>query len=139
MRVVLDTNVLFSACWKPDGLEALVVGLALSGKITACVTAEIRTEYHDVLSRKKLAAVNVRAVEILAALDRTALTVETTERVNASTDEDDNRFLECAQAAGAAYLITGNLRHYPAIWGKTHILNARTFLERTQPQSIPLQ
>jgi uncharacterized protein len=28
-------------------------------------------------------------------------------------DEADNRFLECALEARAAFLVTGNLRHFP--------------------------
>jgi predicted nucleic acid-binding protein len=35
------------------------------------------------------------------------------ERISASPDESDNRFLECAHASGAAYLVTGNKRHFP--------------------------
>jgi putative PIN family toxin of toxin-antitoxin system len=128
MRVVLDTNILVSACWKPGGLEAQVVELAIAGKITACVSADVMAEYRDVLSRPKLASVNGRALEMLAALERAAVTVETTAHVKASIDDDDNRFLECAEAAGAEYLITGNLRHYPELWGATRVVNARIFL-----------
>ena len=130
MRVVLDTNILVSACWKPDGLESQVVNDAIAGTITACVSAEILAEYRDVLSRRKLAALSSRAAELLINLERAALFVETGNQVNASIDDDDNRFLECAEAAAADYLITGNLRHYPETWGVTRIANARTFLSR---------
>ena len=139
MRVVLDTNILVSACWKPGGLESQVVGLTIAGKITASVSAAIRAEYHDVLSRPKLAAVGRRALEILDALDRSAVLIETTTRLTVSIDDDDNRFLECAEAAGAEYLITGNLRHYPATWGITQIVNARTFLTLPDIPPVPLQ
>jgi putative PIN family toxin of toxin-antitoxin system len=128
MRVVLDTNILVSACLKPGGLESRVTHLALTGKITACVTSEILAEYRDVLSRPKLDSVHLPAVELLAALERAAMLVETKARVSASIDEDDNRFLECAEASSSEYLITGNLRHYPAEWGTTRILNARVFI-----------
>jgi uncharacterized protein len=40
------------------------------------------------------------------------------------TDPDDNMFLECADAARADYLITGNPRHFPRFWKKTKIINA---------------
>lgn len=137
VRVVLDTNVLVSACWKPDGLEARVADLAVTGAITACVSAEVLAEYRDVMSRPKLAAVGGRAREILAVLERTAVFVESTSRVTESIDDGDNRFLECAEAASAEYLITGNLRHYPEMWGvapgKTRVVNARTFLSATLP------
>jgi putative PIN family toxin of toxin-antitoxin system len=130
MRVVLDTNVLLSACLKPAGLEAQVVADALSGKLQACVTQTILDEYADVLKRDKFKAVLARAEELLAAIEDRALKVEPTEILTAATDEDDNRFLECAAAAGADYLITGNLRHYPPSLGATQIVNARAFAER---------
>ena len=128
MRVVLDTNILVSACWTPGGLESRVTHLAVTGKIIACVTPEILAEYRDVLSRPKLAPVHLPAVEMLAALERAAVLVETKSRVSASIDDDDNRFLECAEEAKAEYLVTGNLRHYPAEWGVTRIVNARVFI-----------
>ena len=130
MLVVLDTNILVSACWTSDGLEAQVVDLAATGRITPCVSAEIRAEYREVLSRPKLAA-GGRALKLLAALEKTELCVETSHTVNISIDDDDNRFLECASAANAEYLITGNLRHYPENWGPTRIVNARSFLLNT--------
>ncbi len=128
MRVVLDTNILVSACWKPAGLESHVAHLAASGTIIACVSSDILAEYRDVLSRPKLSALHLPASELLASLERAALHVEVSGRIAVSGDDDDNRFLECAEAAKADYLITGNLRHYPAEWGRTRIVNARTFL-----------
>lgn len=128
VRVVLDTNILVSACWKPGGNEAEVARLATAGHITPCVSTAILAEYRDVFSRRKLSQISELATELLASLERSALTLETGAPIDASVDEDDNRFLECAEAAGAEFLITGNLRHYPEIWGATRIVNARAFL-----------
>jgi hypothetical protein len=36
--------------------------------------------------------------------------------------------LECAQAAQADFLVTGNLDHFPTSWMATKILPARAFL-----------
>ena len=132
MRVVLDTNILISACWTPDGLESQTVQLALAGTITACVSPAVWAEYQDVLFRDKFASMRDRAGGLLSKLEACAVQVITRETVSAATDEDDNRFLECAVAAGAAYLITGNLKHYPAVWGSTQIVNARGFLTSSQ-------
>ncbi|MDP9169526.1 MAG: putative toxin-antitoxin system toxin component, PIN family, partial [Acidobacteriota bacterium] len=125
MRVVLDTNVLISACLKPQGLEAQVVRMVLSGSASLFVTEAILEEYRDVFSRPKFAHF---PAQLLADLERLAGEVTPHEAVTAATDEDDNRFLECAQAAAADFLITGNLRHYPAEWAGTRIVNARRFL-----------
>jgi uncharacterized protein len=128
MRVVLDTNILISACWTPGGLEAKTVNLALSGALTACVTPPVMAEYRDVLSRGKFAGVRAAASQLLSMLERCAVTFEPGGPIHVSIDDDDNRFLECAAAAQAAYLITGNLRHYPAEWGVTKVVNARAFV-----------
>ncbi len=41
--------------------------------------------------------------------------------------EPDNRFLECAQASRADYLITGNKKHFPSQWQFTRIVNAGNY------------
>ncbi len=129
MRVVLDTNILISAVWKPGGLEARVVELALSGALTACVSGPVSAEYRAVLGRKKFESHRREAEEMLRRIERCTTLVEPSERLTAASDEDDNRLLECAVAAGARYLITGNLRHYPAECETTKVVNARGFLE----------
>lgn len=131
MRVVFDTNILVSACWKIDGLEAKTVDLALSGAITPCVSKEVLAEYHDVLSRDKFDKVRRHAAVLLTALEGRARFVKPAITVHVASDEDDNRFLECALAAEADYLITGNLKDYPISLAATKIVNARGFLEST--------
>jgi hypothetical protein len=41
----------------------------------------------------------------------------------------DRQFLECAEAAGADFLVTGNKRHFPARWGDTLVVDARALVE----------
>ena len=128
MRVVLDTNVLLSACWNPDGIEARLVNLAIHGMCTACVTPEIWSEYSDVLTREKFAELAGVTLELLRNIKPHVCVVEPETHVSAASDESDNRFLECAAAAEAAVLITGNLKHFPARWGPTRVMNARQFM-----------
>ena len=128
MKAVLDTNVLVSACWRPDGLEAGTVALGLAGAYTICISSPVLAEYRDVLARKKLQALSDRASALLSGIERVAIRYEPAVRIDAAGDEDDNRFLECAFSAEANYLVTGNLRHYPDICGITRVANARRFL-----------
>jgi predicted nucleic acid-binding protein len=37
-------------------------------------------------------------------------------RLDVTSDPDDNMFLECADAARADYLVTGNPKHFPRLW-----------------------
>jgi uncharacterized protein len=55
--------------------------------------------------------------------------VRPTETIRACSDPDDDIFLECATAAQADYLVTGNVRHFPSPWTKTRIVTPRLFLD----------
>jgi putative PIN family toxin of toxin-antitoxin system len=57
-------------------------------------------------------------------------------RLDVCTDPDDNVFLECADAARADYLVTGNQRHFPRFWKKTKIITTREFISLSAPHLI---
>jgi predicted nucleic acid-binding protein len=83
-----------------------------------------------VFARPKFARIDpTRIVRLLQLLKSEAITVMPQESVTASKDESDNRFLECAEAADAQYLITGNNKHFPKSWKSTSVMNAREFLQ----------
>jgi predicted nucleic acid-binding protein len=46
-------------------------------------------------------------------------------------------FIECAGAARADYLITGNQRHFPKFWKNTNIITSRELIGFTAPHPIP--
>ncbi len=56
--------------------------------------------------------------------------------LNISTHESDNRFYECAEAAGADYIITGNTADFPKDHGPTKIITPRSFLDRVVPRLL---
>jgi predicted nucleic acid-binding protein len=53
-----------------------------------------------------------------------------------ASDPDDNIFIECADAARADYLITGNQKHYPVFWKSTKIITSREFISIVAPHLI---
>ena len=129
LKVVLDTNVVVSAHLNPDGLERIVLNLALSSSVVLFVTTDILNEYRTVLERKKF-GLDARLVkESLEILKATAVNIFPRASVSISPDPDDNKFLECAQTAGADYLVTGNKRHFPSRWKETHVVSSREFVE----------
>ena len=127
-RVVLDTNVVVSALIKPDGLEERVLRLALSGHLILYASPAIFAEYVAVLARPKLKLKQDEIEIVLAELRKASTLVKPTQPVSAAADESDNRFLECAEAADADYIVTGNKRHFPEQWKRTKIVNARYIL-----------
>lgn len=137
-RVVLDTNVLVSALLKPQGLEAQVLRFALSGHLTLCTSPAVLAEYAGVLSRPKFKLTPADVDRVMAELTRGSTTVLPKDRVTVSPDESDNRFLECAEAAGATYLITGNTRHFPRRWKTTRIGTARELLSGLRRVDEPI-
>jgi putative PIN family toxin of toxin-antitoxin system len=124
-RVVIDTNVPVSALLKQHGAEAAVLFAVADQKLTWCVSPDILREYESVLRRPKFAHVPEPYVRALLDLAAEAEMVRPEFKVAEAPDEPDNRFLECAEAAGADYLVTGNTRHFPQHWKTTRVLNAR--------------
>ncbi len=70
---------------------------------------------------------------LLQLLQNQAHVVKPSRRLKVTSDPDDNIFLECADAARADYLITGNLRHFPRFWKQTKIVSSREFLDLVSP------
>lgn len=134
IRVVFDTNVIVSAYLTEGGLAAKALRLALTGHFAMYISEPILAEYEGVLFRKKFRASSERVEYFLSQLREASAIVQPHRRLAVSPNAADNRFLECADAAGADYLITGNKRHFPKRWGKTKIVNARELLEIIGPQ-----
>ncbi len=133
-KVVLDTNVVVSAHLTAGGLEAFVLDLALASKLQLCVSPAILAEYDGVLRRRGFRIDSKRVTQSLRLIRRRAMNVTPTLTLSVSPDPDDNRFLECAEAADADYLVTGNKRHFPAKHRKTLVVNARQLIEIITPE-----
>jgi putative PIN family toxin of toxin-antitoxin system len=125
LRLVLDTNILVSGALKPDGLERAALVFSLTPPARLFVSLPILDEYRRVLARPELKLRPGRAAQLLALIDSRSHLVNPAHPVAACSDPDDNVFLECAEAARADYLITGNKRYYPKFWKSAKVINAR--------------
>lgn len=125
-RIVLDTNVLISAALQPRGLPAQVLELIAYGAVELCASSEILDEYRDVFARPKFAGLDPKRVARLLTLVTEAATMVTpTNRMAESPDDSDNRFYECADAAEADFIVTGNAKHFSKPYKATRIVTAR--------------
>jgi putative PIN family toxin of toxin-antitoxin system len=77
------------------------------------VSSAILSEYSEVLSRPELAIRKGLQRQLLPLIRSRARIVKPVRRLDVTPDPDDNIFVECADAARADYLITGNQRHFP--------------------------
>ena len=133
LRLVLDTNVVISAALKPEGLERTVVLLALSKPARWYVSDPVMREYAAVLARPELKIRKGLRLQFLQLIKNHVNLVVPSHLPQLTLDAADNIFLECADAARADYLITGNQRHFPRFWKKTKIINSRDFLSVVAP------
>jgi putative PIN family toxin of toxin-antitoxin system len=129
IRVVIDTNVLVSALLTRGGLPEAVINLAISGEVQWFSSESILAEYEDVLKRPRLAIDSGKSADAMAKIRATVSVVSPAVRVAAASDPDDNQFLECAEAAQAHYVVTGNIRHFPEVWKGTRIVTPREFID----------
>ena len=108
MKVVIDTNVLVSAAWRDKSPEAVVIWIANQDDWEWIVSREILVEYQEVLRREKF---NL-SVEVIEKWDYILTNLTTLVDVNVEVefprDQKDAKFLACALAADADYLITGD-------------------------------
>lgn len=129
IRVVIDTNVVISSLITETGAEAAILDLVAEGALTWCVSEAILAEYEETVNRPKFRQINPKRTAAMLSLARSGEFTVVELTLNHSSDEPDNRFYECAQAARADYLVTGNLKHFKKPLPGTKIVNARQLLD----------
>jgi len=136
LRLVVDTNVLVSAALKPDGLQRTVFLIAVAKPARLYVSQPILNEYARVLARPELAIRRGARLQLLQLVRNRSHLVAPRQHLQAASDPDDNIFLECADAARADYLVTGNQKQSPRFWKATKIVSPREFLDLAAPHLL---
>ncbi|MEJ2752691.1 MAG: putative toxin-antitoxin system toxin component, PIN family [Chloroflexota bacterium] len=113
MRLVLDTNIYVSNLISEKGNLAKIVRWWLEGEFDVLVSQPIIDEILRVSGyeriQKKYAQVREKRLEYAAMIAEQALWIEPQEKLDViAADESDNRYVECAVAGGAQYIITGD-------------------------------
>lgn len=134
IKVVIDTNVVVFANLVDKGPSAAILNLATNKKILMCVSPAVLAEYEEVMRRPRLKIEPAKIDDALELIRSTAIPVSPTVTLEISKHESDNRFYECAEAAGAAYLITGNTAHFSKDHLTTKIITPRDFLDLIVPR-----
>ncbi len=136
LRLVLDTNIVVSAALKPVGLQRTVLSLALTKPARLYLSAPIFQEYQAVLSRPEFHIRKGLRRQLLRFIETKSYWVTPARRLRVARDPDDDMFVECADAARADYLITGNMRHFPRYWKRTKVITSREFLDLAAPHIL---
>jgi len=110
--LVLDTNVIISALLSPDGPPAEIIKLWEADRIEVATSLVLLAELERVLEYPRVrehfedpssVTVLLKRFRVVATLVETGPDLDVIER-----DPSDNRFLECAVAANASYIISGD-------------------------------
>lgn len=136
VRLVIDTNVLVSAALNREDLQRTVLLLACTKPAHLFVSPLLLDEYAGVLSRPHLQIRRGIRLQLLSLIQNHSHSVSPSRRLEVCSDPDDNIFLECADAARADYLITGNQRHFPKFWKSTKIITSREFIALAAPHLL---
>jgi len=137
LRLVIDTNIIVSAALRPAGLQRTIVLLAVTKPARLYVSEAIMAEYRDVLSRPELRIRKGLQRQLLDLVRKSSHLVSPTQSLRVASHPADNIFIECADAAGADYLLTGNVRHFPRFWKKTKVITSREFITIIAPHLLP--
>lgn len=131
LRVVIDTNVFVSSFF--GGKPRQVIDLWKAGDLRLCVSPAILDEYIEVL--RKMNAVSETSFKMLIELfsrQYNLLYIAKTPTIKiVKNDPEDDKFIECAIALNARYIISGDkallgVKRYVDI----EILSPSAFLER---------
>ncbi len=143
LRVVLDTQLLLrGAVAKTESLTARIYDAWRDGRFVLVLSESILTEIEAVLSRpevlQKLRLSPIEARALVALLRRRAVLVTPMTSIRRSRDPADDKFLECAVAGGARYLVSADddllsLREVQGI----PILDAPAFWQKLREQVRP--
>lgn len=124
----MDTNVIVSALLGSDSVPAAILDLVLQKKVRASVSRAVLEELEQVLRRPKFDFGPRKIGSFLVLLKSRTHLVSPHKTVDiCREDPSDNRLLECAEAARAEFLITGNKSHFPSRYASARVVNPREF------------
>ena len=134
LNIVLDTNSLIMSLSSKNDYR-MIWKAFLDGEYMLCVTNEIIEEYMEVLARN----INIRVAETIV---YTILNRKNVHRLDPhfrfhliEADQDDNKFVDCAIAANAKYIVTED-HHFNVLkqieFPKLNVVNIDEFLKILQ-------
>lgn len=132
MRVVYDTNVVISACWWRGAPFDCLAAWA-EGAVVAAISPALLAEYEETMAELRLEYPGRKCVDWVSALRDAADMVFPSERATGATpDPFDEMILECALAAEADCIVTGDKKHLLplGLYRDIPILTPAEFLRR---------
>ena len=128
LRIVIDTNILLVSVSPKSRLHWIFKSL-LEEKYILCVTTDMLAEYAEVIERHMGHIASESALGILENLENIEY-ITSYFQFDLLQDKDDNKFVDCAIAANAHFLVThdGDFNILKSIeFPKVEIINTDEF------------
>ncbi|MCI6419672.1 MAG: putative toxin-antitoxin system toxin component, PIN family [Bacteroidales bacterium] len=129
--IVLDTNCLLQALPSNSPFHKIWTEV-LEGRICLCVNTDILEEYEEILAIKTTPEIARNIVEAIANLSTTVFQNTYVHFELLPADSDDNKFVDCAVASDAEYIVT-NDKHFNPLkeipWPKVEIIKIAEFIK----------
>ena len=138
LRVVLDSNVIISG-FLFGGQPARILDRVADGSVQCFTSLPILDEIRNVLQRPKFGLSSEQVLVMVGELhDLCQIVRPTISAQVVAADPDDDMVLECAVAAGANLIVSGD-SHLQAIqqWNSIRILSPAEFIRQIETQKGP--
>ena len=130
--IVLDTNCLLQALPSKSPYHKIWTDV-FEGKISLCVNTDILEEYEEMIALKSTPEIANNVVEAIANLSTTTMQNTYVHFELLPADSDDNKFVDCAVASDAEYIVT-NDKHFNPLkqipWPKVEIIKIAEFIKQ---------
>ena len=136
---VIDTNVVVSSMLSHNSNPGLIIDYITSGDIIPLLNQEIINEYINVLTRNKFNFDDITIQETIDVIKKNAIFLKSEQTIEDFIDKDDIVFFEIVMSARStmdAYLVTGNMKHYPV---RSYIVTPKEMIEIIEKENGPLQ
>ena len=130
--IVLDTNCLLQALPTKNPYHKIWTDI-FDGKISLCVNTDILEEYEEMIAQKSTPEIANNVVEAIVNLSTTTFQNTYVHFELLPADSDDNKFVDCAVASDAEYIVT-NDKHFNPLkeipWPKVEIIKITEFIKQ---------
>ncbi len=133
---VIDTNVIVSSMLKKESIPGQIMDYVDKGIIVPLVNEEILEEYVEVITRNKFNFEKAAVELVMNGIEKRAIFVEREKTLEELIDKDDVVFFEIVMSARStmdAYLVTGNMKHYPI---RSYVVTPSQMIEIIEKDSI---
>ena len=139
-KIVLDTNCLL-ACISSKSENFRVWKDFQGGRFTLCVSNEILEEYQEIIARKASPVVAENVINAIVESEFVEFVDPQFHLELIVADHDDDKFVDCAFAANAAYIVSDD-SHFDVLkdipFPQLLVLKLKDFLERLQEGTFSL-